>query len=278
MLKTITDILFWTNNNTQDEWKSWEEWQNKQDKKHFEKSELFQYYLSCRPYYQIPKNSFITDLNNSKYYSYCFGDFVGLIVNPDGCNAIKYISLLLDVYDVCKGFTRRVKGDPEGITLLREVITKNNLAILDKHNFTQYLYPYTNIHAHTVTQFSLSTFLLRILLHYMSFIKINIYDSSISLSLCKKTYDNKYFGNNFNNVSNNIHIINKNTKNSDTRSFSWPRDTSGSLRCRSCCRITENTWGDFDACLDCHLRRICSVCGQKAIIIIDDLPKCYNHQ
>jgi hypothetical protein len=276
MFKTIKDLI-WTAN-TQDEWKSWEEWQDKQDSKHYEKSELFRYYLSCRPYYQISKNSVVKDIDNNKYYKYCFGDYVELIVNPDRCNVITYITLLIDIYDVCKGLTRRLKGDPEGILILREVIAKNNLSILDKHNLNQYLYPYNKLHAHTVVQFSLSTFLLRILVHYLSFIKLNIYDSAITLSKCKSSFDTKIYGSPVFIISNNIDIINSTIRSKDIKSFSWPRDTSLALRCKFCCRITENIWGNFSSCLDCHLNRICSICGQKAIIIINDLPKCYNHQ
>lgn len=283
MLNTLSNWIPWASSVPQDEWNTWVEWQKNQPLTLFEQSDIFKYYLSRRPNFQPPQYSCIT-LYNNKYYVYCFGDFTALLVNPNGGgNATDFINLLIDVYDVCKGYTRRLTGDPIGIAILRDVINKRSLGPLQNHDFTQYNYPYDVIHAHTVAQYSLSTLLMRLTSHYMSHMCTMGYYLGISVQKCQKTMDKNTFGKPdiiiSNKSSSSISIQQQKPKSEDFRGHSWPRDQVTCLRCKSCNRVTENIWGKFDACIDCHLKRICSVCGNQAVIIgIDNFPKCYHHQ
>lgn len=284
MLKTLTDWITWTNTTIQEEWNTWEEWQRHQQPSHYEKSEIFQYYLTMRTNFQPPTDSCITAYN-SKYYIYCFGDFAALLVNPHGGgNILDYITLLIDMYDVCKGVSRRLKGDPTCITVLREIITRRTLDPLQKLHLDQYAYPYNTIHAHTVAEYSLSTLIMRLISHYISKTSTRGYYPNILSSLCQTAYTSCNFGApviiSTPKGSAAISIIQpQKTKSDDIRGCSWPQDKSKYFRCKICTRMTENLWGNFNACVDCHLKRICSVCGSQAVIISNDgLPKCAFHQ
>ncbi len=286
MFKTMTDFITWTTSTTlpKDEFDTWEIWQNQQLPTHYEKSDIFQYYLSVRPRYCPPRNSCIND-HNHRYYVYCFGDFSSLIVNPLGYNdIIGYIILLLDIYDVCKGFSRRLKGDPNCIALLREVIRKRSIDPILKHDLSQYDYPYNRIHAHTVAQYSLSTLLMKFIIHYLASNGVKGNYSTITLPICQTTYNDQIFGapkstSNPLAKSSPININQNAPSNKEMKVHSWPQDQSKLFRCKVCTRVTENIWGDFDACMDCHLKRICSICGVRAVIIATDgLPKCIAHQ
>lgn len=278
MLKTISQWVHWTNTSIREEWSTWEEWQRNQPLSHFEQSEIFQYYLSQRPRFKPPKYSCITD-SNSRYYIYCFGDFASLLVNPHGGDAMDYFALLLDIYDTCKGTTRRITGDPTGISLLRSAVQKRSLNPIQNHNFSQYNYDYNTLHAHTVAEYSLSTLMLRFVSHYMSCITTRPNYSLILYPICQKAYNKSVFGEPKQIKSDPISIPNKISDDDGKASSSWPRVNNNCLRCKSCNRVTENLWGNFDACIDCHLKRICSTCGIQAVIIgPDSLPKCYYHR
>lgn len=284
MLKTLTDWVTWTNITNQEEWNTWEEWQRCQQPSHYEKSEIFQYYLSVRPNFQPPADSCISSYN-SKYFIYCFGDFASLLVNPHGgANILDYITLLLDVYDVCKGISRRIKGDPSYISLLREIVLKRKLDMLQKYSFEQHSYPYNIIHGHTVAQYSLSTLIMRFIGHYLSQTTTRGHYPTILSSSCQDAYINFNFGApvilSTPKGSAAISIIQpQKNKQEKFRGCSWPQDYSKCHRCKICTRMTENIWGDFNTCIDCHLKRICSVCSSQAVIISNDgLPKCSFHE
>lgn len=308
MFKTLTEWIT-TTPSIQDDYNTWETWQQHQPASHFERSDIFRYYLTQRPRFQLPLFSCMHN-NNSKYYIYCFGDFASLLVNPnESSNITDYLILLLDFYDICKGYSRRLIWDPPGIAILREVIIKRNLLPLQQYDFMQYAYPYNTVHAHTVTQYSLSTFIMRLVSHYMSYISMRQRYPCIRLLVCQQCYDNSIFGiprhhepsipspilakslvplESQNPESNNSEPsstkiitvpIKKIKSDDDTRGVSWPQDQATCLRCKTCARVTENIWGDFHTCLDCHLKRICVICGNKAVIIAADyLPRCENHQ
>lgn len=285
MFNSISDWLKWSikpvSHDVETEWNTWLEWQSRQPPSHFEKSDIFQYYLSYHPNFQPPTGSTTTEKCNI-YYRYCFGDFSSIIVKPEsGSNAIEYFSLLLDIYDTCKGATRRLKGDPIGITLLRRVIEKKSLFPLFNHDFNDYAYDYSKLHAHTVCQYSLSTLIMRFVSHYMSHTQTREYYPFIRLDTCQKAYDNYVYGEPRRTpmVSSSSIAIRQRLMDDEIKPGSWPRDISTCLRCRKCSRITENVYGSFNACLDCHLKRICSVCGEQAVIIgADNFPKCHLHQ
>lgn len=290
MLGTLSSWLTRTTI-SEDEWAAWEEWQQKQPPLHYEKSDIFQYYLSYRPNFQPPQNSVSVGCS-SEYYNYCFGEFAVIMAQPNGGgDIVGYITLLLDVYDMCKGTSRRITGDPVGIVLLRAVVNKRSLIPLQTHNFSQYNYDYGRIHAHTVVQYSLSTLMMRFVSNYMHHICARGRFYAISPYICQKAYNEHIFGDpkrNTNLESNPIDIP-KITAGSpgqgprkfyieETKGNSWPRDHATCLRCKMCNRVAENIWGKFAACLDCHLKRICSECSAAGVIIAaDKLPKCYLH-
>lgn len=297
--KILTDWIIWNRNNVEDEWATWGEWQRQQSSTHYEKSDLFQYYLSRRPNFLPPETSCLNDYHR-EYYVYCFGDFASLIVNPHSgkskiSDIIRYISLLLDIYDVCKGTARKVRGDPSGIALLRRVVINRDLEALHKYNFQSHCYPYDKIHAHTVAQYSLSTLLLRLLSHYLNTTVMK--HPYIAISMCKQAYDKHTFGIIANaqsrpiSSSSPINIPSNKHKTDDLHGHSWPKkpdnlepinktiNSTKRLRCQICTRICENVWGNFNTCIDCYLKRVCSVCGVNAVVITaDGFPKCTAHQ
>lgn len=275
MLKTFTNWVSFPNNI--DSWETWEYWQKSQQKTHFEYSDIFAYYLSKRPQFKTPRFSYALS-QQSKYYIYCFGDFTALLLSTQcSSNVIDYFTLLLDFYDVCKGTTRRLSGDPSGILCLRHVVAGHTLVPLQDHDLKQYLYDYTKIHAHTVAQYSLSTLLMRFASHYMNCLSIKGTYAAIELQYCQKTYDSGIFGEvEKKNITKPLAINKPNIE--EMKASSWPRNDSSSLRCKVCQRVCENLWGKFNTCLDCHLKRVCSVCSIQAVIIsLDGLPKCEQH-
>ena len=278
----------WTNTKPKDEWGTWELWQRSQPITHYEKSDIFQYYLTCRPQFRAPQFASNTG-PRSTYYIYCFGEFAALLVNPSSADSISdYCSLLLDFYDICKGTTRRITGDPAAISVLREVVRRKSPVPLHVHDFTQYNYDYTVIHAHTVVQYSLSTLIMRFVGNYMHQISSRGNYPPILPSKCEKAYNNFAFGRHeiidhtlpINVPSNPISIsLPKKVIIEEGRGSSWPRDSATCSRCQICNRVSENLWGTFNACLDCHMKRICSECSVTAVVIgSDNLPKCSIHQ
>ncbi len=286
MWKSLTEWMSWNNSNN--EWHTWEIWQLNQPNPHFKKSEIFEYYRNYRINFYPPANNILTNNQNvAKYYLYCFGDFTIFLVEPHN-NAIEYFTILLDVYDVCKGITRRLTGDPPGIILLRDSIKQKSLESLLRHNFEQYNYNYGILHAHTVVQFSLSTLIMRLVSNYLGQIYQSINFPMIVLNNCIKAYNQYNFGYPIE-VSLPIPIEAPKISNSPVSSIefngeyssSWPSlpKNLSNLRCSKCNRISENLWGKFKVCLDCHMKRICSECGTTAVIIgVDHFPKCCKHQ
>lgn len=294
LTKTLTDWITWSSSNVEDEWKTWEQWQRHQPLSHYEKSDIFQYYLTRSPDFKPPQNSCLNGYNK-EYYVYCFGDFACLVVSPHtGGDILKYISLLLDIYDTCKGYTRKIKGDPKSISMLRKVVLTKNLTPLKDYDHNTYCYPYNTLHAHTVSQYSLSTLIMRLISHYLSQTAPKGYYQNISVSLCKQAYDNSIFGAVVTPRKNSsiipslpISIPVTKATTEEVHGYSWPanppigfngKDIPKCLRCKICTRVCENIWGKFDVCIDCHLKRICSTCSKAAVIIATDgLPKCHEH-
>lgn len=270
---TLTSWINWNNWSSsstfqQIEWNKWEEWQRSQVSEHYQKSDIFQYYLLYNP-------DHVNIITNASY-KYCFGEFTCFINLQNGGNVLEYFTKLLNLYDICKGYSRKVTGDPYGITLLRQVLEKRTIVFLYDHDFTQYAYDYSKIHAHTVAKFSLSTLIMRLASNYLSFIYNKVSFPTIMLSVCQQAQKAVIFGIE-RKVSEPIDIVMNPSEKS--HNSSWPSDNLTCLRCKTCSRVTENLWGVFNSCLDCHTKRICSLCGHKAIIIgFDNLPKCVTHQ
>lgn len=294
MLRSITDWINITNSNPEDEWKAWEDWQKRQPLSHYEKSDIYNHYINSRPLFTIPDQSCVTSFDKI-YYEYCFGEFTAFILSPksQGQNIMNYFKLLLDLYDTCKGFSRRLTGDPNSIAILRESVKENNLTILNNHNYSPYEYDYTILHAHTVAQYSLSTLIMRLVSHGLRVISMRTSFPEICVNKCKYAYSLRIFGtpkdesvdhiarNNHNqNYNNNRNIIsapidinnNNNNNKNEPCGYSWPIDPNMELKCKQCGRITERRYGKHDSCLDCYSRRVCTVCGSKAIVMI----KCFN--
>ncbi|CAH6418450.1 Hypothetical protein HVR_LOCUS158 [uncultured virus] len=290
MFNSLSNLLTWTTTSTtpQDEWNTWEVWQRVQPPAHYEKSDIFQYYLIYRPEFQVPQHAATTGHHN-KAFKYCFGDFTPLVVSSSGsCDIVSYCNLLLDVYDICKGFTRRFKGDPTGIILIREIVIKRDLTPLYNRDFSKYCYDYGLLHAHTVAQYSLSTLIMRLLTNYLYYACSRKYFPHITSEVCEKAYRTCAFGDRqrvetipiTTSVPRSIPISPQPGPNDEGKAASsWPGDPASYLRCNSCKRVTENRWGTFNSCLDCHMKRICSKCGATPVVIIsvDKLPKCRLH-
>lgn len=307
MLRNLGEWINWTSS-PQNEWSTWVTWQSNQPLIHYEKSDLYQYYLSYYPNFRPMENAVING-PGAKYYIYCFGDFAVFLVTPaNGSNILEYILLLLNLYDTCKGVARRITGDPPCVTVLRTVVIRKSLEPLLAHDFSQYNYNYEIIHAHTVVQYSLSTLIMRFISNYLSYVCPQQKFPFIHINLCQKAYHEKRFGitptpavtTSLPNISSTLYpqvsfaqtlppqtslpqssfpvdIIQDIKRQESPKS--WPRDQSSMMRCSKCNRVTENIWGNFKSCLDCHVKRICSECGLTAVIIgPDELPKCVLHQ
>lgn len=290
MLKTVSQLI-WPEQSSELDFNSWKEWQKRQYSLHYERCDLFFHYKSSRPLFKQPRESCI-DKESYYWYSYCFGDFTCLIVEPSNAIYIyDYIKLLVDIYDVCKGMRRSITGDPIGITLLKKTISTGNLQPLHKHNFAQYNYDYSEIHAHTIAQYSLSTLLMRLLSHYLTFVSsyYGINGFAVDLSSCQRCLENRTFGEPKTKTIKTIgskpvaipNRISKSAPSEEIKPISWPynKNDQGFFRCKNCQRVTEIVHGDFHVCLDCHSLRICSKCGNPAVVIDSDdkLPKCQIH-
>lgn len=274
----LNNLFNWSTTTKRSEWTTWKEWERTQPASHYKSSDLYIYYLSHRTKFKVPNNSVIST-EACKYYSYCFGDYISFIMVPYGeSNVVEYFALLLDFYDTCKGISRRLTGDPTGITILRQTVMKKTLTPLFEHDLEQYSYDYTEIHAHTVAQFSLSTLIMLLASNYVSRVCSKQYFPSINAKLCQKAYDKCTFGSITQErmQSKAIDIPSKSVG-IESKVASWPRNDK-LLRCSKCSRVSDTVWGLFDCCLDCHLKRICSICSATAVIITsDDLPKCAQH-
>jgi hypothetical protein len=253
--------------------KSWEEWQNKQ---------LPSHYIDCQLQSYIPNKPGFKNL----YTKYCFGCFENLIYLPEYCDAIRYLTLLISVYDQCKGYVRTFKGDTAGITLIRKVIKNNNLDVLYEHDFNIYDYNYTKLHANTVAYHSLSTLILFFVSNYMHFksYNANIFPH-IDQDLCKNTYNAKIYGDisyvQSSKKSEAIKIKSKEDILTNKPCHSWPGINYNVLpsKCDHCSRVCENYWGKNKHCLDCHLYKVCVICGGELFSIgKDNYPRCVLHQ
>src|SRR3972149_4705421 len=239
MLRTFEDWIKWTNTSTQTEWNTWDEWQRRQPPIHFEKSDMFSYFISKHPDFRpMPYNVLMG--YGADYFKYCFGDFTQFIVNPNGgVNALEYFSLLLSLYDTCKGVSRRLTGDPAGISLIRQSVDGKSLIPLIEHNFNQYAYDYSMIHAHTVVQYSLSSLIMRLVSHYMSQVCAKGKFPQITFGECRKAHTGCVFGSHADITppkSQPIDITQKDTNVPESQGSSWPRDYSRCVRCKVCTR------------------------------------------
>lgn len=294
----------WTSSD-KSEWIIWEKWQTQQPPSHYEKSDIYEYFIRQEPKFIAPPNN--AGIGNYKeYYWYCFGQFTPFIVTPynGGGNILEYINVLLKLYDTCKGFTRKLIGDPTSVTLLRKTVDTRNLHYLKNHDFTQYDYDYSRLHAHTVVQYSLSTLIMRFVSNYLGYLEYRKFQPVIDVEKCRVSYNGHFLGHNrFSkltfkaqqeikdiplpekdeslpvNISNGRQLSNVDHYNCGGHNFSWPTDRTTMIKCNICSRVCENLWGKYKACLDCYMNRVCYKCGGNSIITAPDgFPRCYVHQ
>lgn len=267
--------------------KDWQDWQEKQPQAFFDHSPIFDYYKNnSKSPWNIEEMEFSVlsqkSLSETEiYYKYAFGDFSPFFF-PNYCNVdiFAFFGILLDLYDVCKGYSRYIFGDNEAISSLRKLYTSKDNALVAKYDFSQHVYNYNIIHAHTVAYFSLSTLIMTIASNFIGR-KVTSnpqYHITISFEYCKAAFDEELFGIPRNKISPRTSPIPINGKQkfiNCSRSLPIVKQS----KCSKCFRLSEGTWGKFHCCLDCHLKKICSSCGADAQgrSASDDMPKCSFH-
>ena len=258
-------------NNDQSTWKTW---QDLQDPQHFDKSSVFRYFVTQRPdaltflkhsteYSQM--SSFSLDLHRP-YIEYCFGEFEIFVINPCQEDLHKYVLLMIDLYDTCKGYSRHILGDASFITVLREYANSSDINILLNYSWMNSIYDYNDLHAHTVAYYSLSSLIALLMRNYVGRLYPRKNIPYITVERCKRAYTESVFG------------IKKITKPPQTPAVdiptnspllspplnlqqgkTWPR--MNNARCPECLRLTEGSWGKFNLCIDCYVNKKCVHCN-----------------
>jgi len=265
----------------------WIQWQQKQPKDHFKRSIIYEHYKKS---VKIPWDVSAAEFSvmstkaltaTETHYEYCFGDFYTFFIPTDrDIGIFGMFEKLLEMYDVCKGYSRVLFGDTEAISDLRKMTEAKDEKAIKIFDFTQYVYDYDRIHAHTVACFSLSTLVMTIASNYIGRKVINHPQLHIVINFerCKHAYESAAFGLPEEIVSMKtapIDIIPNYRLHGSSRSLPIIKQT----KCNSCGRLSEGMWGKFHCCLDCHLKKICSSCGANAqgTSANDDMPKCAFH-
>ena len=251
----------------------WLSWQKSQPVSHFQISEIFQHYLHKQTSFFTLHKSAETSYN-SEYFRYCFGDFTPLIAISPISSEQEYYTMLLELYDICKGYFRTFTGDSKFITVLRTSLSSKDLTPLYTFDYNSFIYDYTNIHAHTVAYHSLSRLIALLISNQLSF-TCNSYPY-IDFSKCKAAYDNDNLSRKKKVATANINIPSKNIP-VDLVPQSWPPYKEIYI-CKHCKKRTDKYYGNFNNCIDCYLKRVCSCCGYAATGTgADRLPKCEFH-
>lgn len=189
MFNILSKLVYTTN--IESTWLKWIEWQKNQSNNHFHDYNHNLNFFYNENYYLKSICSNIKENDKIIYYSYCFGDFLPLLILSErGLNKFEYIRILVELYDFCKGIGRILSGDSEIIIEMRESLETECTINLDKLKVENYLYPYGTIHAHTVAYFSISTLLYRIYLHHSDYNDKN----KFKITPCKNAYDEAIFG------------------------------------------------------------------------------------
>lgn len=224
--------------NYQDNFHQWEIWQGKQPRSHFIRSQIYEQYLLRRPHF-IEEDS-----NYTKGQTYVLGKFINFLRPND--DLVTYLTILLDLYDCCKGYSRLL-FDPPGIIELRHSLLERDLSILYRHDYRVYAFDYTKIHAHTVAIFSLSTLVMRFVSNAIDNNFSREIFPTIDRNICLRALDNKTFG-------------------------------PPILKCEHCRISTDILLGNFNLCQDCFYRR-CIICNDVATTKhTDNFPRCYIHR
>lgn len=255
---------------------AWRNWQLLQDPQHFEKSNVFRHFISQRPnILDFLKNrteySQISSLGLElyrPYVEYCFGDFEVFVINPSQEDLSKYVLLMIDLYDICKGYTRLAFGDAPFISVLRNFIAFEDVNILLDHTWLDPIYDYNDFHAHTVAYFSLSSLIALFVRNYVGRLYPGKNIPYIKIERCRKAYHDAVFG-----VKKPLQLPepslaldippNQNQPSPfGIQGKTWPR--MNNARCPECNRLTEGSWGKFNLCIDCYVNKKCVHCNADA--------------
>jgi len=178
---------------TQD-WSTWLTWQGKQDGSHFQTCPIFTTYETVHPV----DIDYQRDHPTYQVLMYCFGAFTRLIPldKISSQDILRLTNLLLQFYDYNKGYYRRFAlGDPDNIRAMRAFSRGLGEKALQQIDFMQVLYPYDQLHAHTVVQYSLSTLIVRIFSHLLALSSLPAFPAyQIDINLCRLAVDRAVFG------------------------------------------------------------------------------------
>lgn len=260
------------------EWDTWSTWQAQRDDAHFVAFDAYLAFFRAQPESFFPP-SCVSSGSDAKFFWYAFGVFTPLIVAKPltPSQALSFGASLLALYDANKGYARLFTGDPPGIAHLRACVSAQNLSLLRSYDYAPYAYDVSQLHAHTVAQFSLSSLVLFILSHSLH--RSGAAVPHVDPALLRDAYARKAFC--------------KVLKNSAVASFWDPHadrpfiysgacsrwDVDTKFACSRCKRLSETLWGHYQLCLDCYKTKACYVCGDSQVASINDdgFPRCSEH-
>jgi hypothetical protein len=250
------------------EHKRWIAFQDGQSEQFFEQSEIYTRYTTS-----LGRNLMSQEIDPG--LNYCFGQFARFLTVPPetsthGFSVWTLIADLLAIYDTCKGYRRYWLGDLEHISFIRSCLKHRDLQDLSSYNWLPYAYDYTKIHAHTVAVYSLSTLCMRLISHRLAAITKREDIPYISADICNIVREQKCFAPK-KGVRTVTQIISQIIPGAETNI-----SLLEAKNCPACSRIVTQLYSKHNVCLDCSLRRICYVCGVKAVHVLRK-PVCEEH-
>jgi hypothetical protein len=140
----------------------WATWELLQKRTHFLCYQPLQDYYKLKPLPEWLSGGI------SIFHERRFGLFSPLMIpQKTALQIIELIKILIEIYDYCKGTLRFLRFDNPAIRALRLTVRFNSFLDISKEPTDQYYYDYNRVHAHTIAQYSLSTLLMRIVLHQL---------------------------------------------------------------------------------------------------------------
>lgn len=285
MINSVLNAVGWQNPQDYRTWDLWMKWQKTQPIQHYKHSMVFEYYMKnskSNIFFEEVEHSFVSEkalTATENYYKYCFGEFYTFLMPiQKDIPLFDALKTLVNIYDVCKGYSRVLFGDTDSIIFLKKVISLKDVSMIKNHDFSDSLYDYDLVHAHTVAHFSLSTLIMLIASNYVGRITNHKNHKIVNFERCKQAFERHVFG-----IPEDVCEIKSEPIDIvpfyrfHITSNSWP--ITKQIKCIKCARLTEGTWGKFGYCLDCHLKKACSSCGADAQgkSENDDMPKCGFH-
>lgn len=267
------------------------EWQSKQPAIHFHSSEIYDNFLINNPEFQ--SDTYHTKNSDSINTSYCFGLFNNFVMTGNNRNNIfKLFGDLLSLYDLNKGTMRSLRGDPDAIIILRKSYVENTVEYFMEFDFEPYLYPYHQIHAHTMSQYSLHTLIMRLISHALNFIEPSKNFNPVESWLCNKAWAQGVYGNptlqspyprlsvyGIDHLTRSISNILPTMTSKGNLSLPTGTQPSRELKCSKCFHNATELWSDYDLCYHCFINNFCICCGDQASSKASDgYPRCYIHR